>query len=65
MFGCDMYHKIATWHCPGITSLLVNGKQVLLTDALSAAEKELMGDYAHLWPLTKVLYMYGYPPSNP
>lgn len=38
----------------GITTLLVNGQRLLLTEALSVAERELMGEYAHLWPLTKV-----------
>ena len=43
----------------GITSLLVGGRSVLLTEALSVAERELMGHHAPLWPLTKVLDIGG------
>lgn len=43
----------------GITSLLINGRPVLLTDALKWAESELMGSYARLWPLTKLLDIGG------
>lgn len=31
----------------------------MLTDALKWAESELMGSYAHLWPLTKILDIGG------
>lgn len=43
----------------GITSLRVGGRSVLLTEALSVAEGELMGHHAPLWPLTKVLDIGG------
>ena len=43
----------------GITSLLVRGRAVLLTEALREAGSTLMGDHAHLWPLTKVLDIGG------
>ena len=44
---------------PGITSLLINNRPVLLTSVLEVAEKELMGDFASSWPLTKVLDIGG------
>lgn len=31
----------------------------MLTDALKWAESEVMGSYAHLWPLTKILDIGG------
>lgn len=43
----------------GVTSLLINNRPILLTSALEVAERELMGDYAHSWPLTKVLDIGG------
>ena len=43
----------------GITSLLVNGRPVLLTEALAVAERELMGGFSSSWPLTKVLDIGG------
>lgn len=44
---------------PGVTSLVVGDRCVLLTKALEVAEDELMGKYASLWPLTKVLDIGG------
>lgn len=38
---------------------MVGERRVLLTDALRVAGRELMGDYASLWPLTKVLDIGG------
>ncbi|XP_064381974.1 uncharacterized protein LOC135330924 [Halichondria panicea] len=43
----------------GITSLLIGDQLVSLPTALRVAEKELMGDYAALWPLTKILDIGG------
>lgn len=43
----------------GITSLLVNGQPVLLTEALVVAPEELMGGFSPSWPLTKVLDIGG------
>ena len=44
----------------GITSLLVNNRPVLLTEALKVAEVELMGTgFSKQWPLTKVLDIGG------
>lgn len=43
----------------GVTSLLIRGRPVLLTDALKWAESELMGSFAQLWPLTKMLDIGG------
>ncbi len=43
----------------GLTSLLINSKRILLTSALEVAEQELMGKYANLWPLTKILDIGG------
>jgi len=43
----------------GITSLLVNGQPVLLTEALVVAAEELMGGFSPSWPLTKVLDIGG------
>lgn len=43
----------------GITSLLIRGKPVRLTEALKWAESELMGCHAHHWPLTKLLDIGG------
>ena len=39
--------------------LRVGDRYVLMTEALKVAEKELMGGYASLWPLTKVLDIGG------
>ena len=43
----------------GLTSLLINGQSFPLPQALEVAEKELMGDYCNVWPLTKVLDIGG------
>ena len=43
----------------GLTSLLIHGKEVLLTSALEVAEEDLMGGYAATWPLTKILDIGG------
>ena len=43
----------------GLTSLMVEGGTVLLRDAVKVAEQELMGRFASLWPLTKVLDIGG------
>ena len=43
----------------GLTSLIVCGKKVHLTEALQVAETELMGKYSQSWPLTKVLDIGG------
>lgn len=46
--------------CPaGLTSLLIRGEPVLLTEAMKWAESELMGSHAHHWPLTKLLDIGG------
>lgn len=46
----------------GITQLhLLDGTQLTLTDAISLAADVIMGDYATLWPLTKVLDIGGQP----
>ena len=39
--------------------MIVGDNHVLLTEALKAAEDKLMGEYASLWPLTKVLDIGG------
>ena len=39
--------------------MMIGDKHVLLTDALKVAEDKLMGGYASLWPLTKVLDIGG------
>ena len=38
---------------------MLNGKLVTLTSALDVAEKELMGTFRTLWPLTKILDIGG------
>lgn len=43
----------------GVTSVILGDKFVLLTEALEVAEDKLMGRYASLWPLTKVLDIGG------
>ena len=43
----------------GLTSLLIRGKPILLTEAIKWAESELMGTHAHHWPLTKLLDIGG------
>ena len=43
----------------GLTSLLIRGKPILLTEAIKWAESELMGSHAHNWPLTKLLDIGG------
>lgn len=43
----------------GITSVIIGDNRVLLTEALKVAEDKLMGGYASLWPLTKVLDIGG------
>lgn len=43
----------------GITVLRVGDQHVLMTEALKVAEDDLMGEYASLWPLTKVLDIGG------
>lgn len=39
--------------------MIVGDQCVLLTEALKVAEDKLMGKYASLWPLTKVLDIGG------
>lgn len=39
--------------------MIIGNKCVLLTEALKVAEDRLMGRYASLWPLTKVLDIGG------
>jgi hypothetical protein len=39
--------------------LLIHGQPVLLTSVLEVAEHEVMGGFAKLWPLTKVLDIGG------
>ena len=39
--------------------MIIGDKHVLLTEALKVAEDKLMGGYASLWPLTKVLDIGG------
>lgn len=39
--------------------MIIGDKHVLLTEALKVAEEKLMGRYASLWPLTKVLDIGG------
>lgn len=48
----------------GLTSLIVEGGEVLLRDAMKVAEQELMGQFSAHWPLTKVLDIGG-PPRAP
>ena len=43
----------------GLTSLLIRDHPVPLTSALEVAERELMGEFASCWPLTKVLDIGG------
>ena len=43
----------------GLTSLIINGNKVYLSEALKLAENELMGKYSDSWPLTKVLDIGG------
>lgn len=45
----------------GITSLLVENQQILLSTALMLAGKDLLGDYINTWPLTKLLDIGGTP----
>ena len=42
-----------------MTSLVLDGEQVLLTEALQVAGSELMGGFSSSWPLTKVLDIGG------
>lgn len=39
--------------------MIIGDKFVLLTEALEVAEDKMMGRYASLWPLTKVLDIGG------
>ena len=43
----------------GVSFVIIGNKCVLLTEALKVAEDRLMGRYASLWPLTKVLDIGG------
>ena len=45
--------------CLGITSLIFGEQLIPLPTALELAEKELMGEYSSLWPLTKILDIGG------
>ena len=56
MCDCDVRNSILN---SGITSVIIGDKSVLLTEALKVAEDKLMGGYASLWPLTKVLDIGG------
>ena len=37
----------------------MNGRPVLLTEALAVVERELMGGFSSSWPLTKVMDIGG------
>ena len=45
----------------GLTEIKIGENTLLLKDALKIAEKELMGEYTHQWPLTKILDIGGEP----
>ena len=47
----------------GLTELILQEETILFRDALKYAERELMGEYASQWPLTKVLDIGGSPKS--